>query len=324
MTVRVLNLIYDPIWESKGAKLRTLKGWGDPAALTNGIIADLEQASGGFVDYQVVDTIVVDGTNTAYTEYPPQKNGFVFTDASFETCVNSNYTNCGGNGTNYAAVSQQFHLAERVNGTGWGAQIDEVFLWGPPGAGFWESSMGGPGAYPINGETWPTIASNRVFAFMGFNYERGVAEALESYAHRAEATMIRMYGSWDHNQSHAWNRFSALDVDQPGLGGIGNAHLGVNSAANFGYDRDNPRIVTSTGDDWYKYPNMCTVAGTCARQQVSNQTWRNAFPRNGDATRSYLVWWYDHMPRYSGRAPDGRLNNWWRYFANHEKYKAHY
>jgi hypothetical protein len=71
---------------------------------------------------------------------------------------------------------------------------------------------------------------------------------------------------------------------------------------------------------WYRYPNM-----TGATAPMNNEAWKTAFPRGGDNTRSYLVWWFHHVPRSEGRAPDGRLNNWWRYFANHhERYKSQY
>jgi hypothetical protein len=303
--VRVLNLVFDPIIESQGGKrLRELQGWNDPATLTQGYVADLAQASHGLVEYQIVETLVVDA-------YPPQRNGVAYDDGSFLACVATGYRQCAGDGTSYPGVIAQYGLADKVKS----GAIDEVFMWGAPGMGFWESMMAGPGAYWINGPSEPQIDSGRVFAIMGFNYERGVAEMLEDLGHRMESTMARVYGSWDRNQSHAWNRFTALDVDQPGAGGIGNAHNAVNATTNSGYDRDNGRSVSSSADDWYAYPNM-----TGARTDVTSAAWTAKFPRD-NATRSYLVWWFDHVPHAEGRAPDGKLANWWLYFANHERYK---
>lgn len=307
LTVKVLSLVYDPILEAQGGKrLRVAKEWNDPAALTQAYFADLEQASGGFVKYELVETKVIDG-------YPPQRNGFVFDDQSFLTCVDSDFTQCGSDSTDYLRVFAEHDIAGRVKAK----EIDEVFLWGAPGMGFFESMMAGPGAFAINGHPQPGVDSGRVFAVMGFNYQRQVPEMLESLGHRFESTLWRVYGSWSRDQAHAWNRFTALDAEQGGLGGVGNSHNAVNAANGTGYDRDNPRLVSSSAADWYRYPNL-----TGARAMVNHETWRQAFPRNGDGTWSYMVWWYDHVPRYAGRAPDGRLNNWWRYFALHEPYKG--
>lgn len=307
LTVKVLSLVFDPIIEARGGRrLHVVKEWNDPVALTQAYFADLEQVSGGFVKYELVETRVIDG-------YPPQRNGYVFDDQSFLLCVESLFTQCGSDATDYLRLFAEHGIAGRVKAR----EIDEVFLWGAPGMGFFESMMAGPGAFVINGNPEPGVDSGRVFAVMGFNYERLVPEMLESLGHRFESTLWRVYGTWSRDQAHAWNRFTALEAEQPGLGGVGNAHNAVNAGNGTGYDRDNPRPVSSSADDWYRYPNL-----TGARTMVNNETWRQAFPRGGDGTWSYMLWWYDHVPRSAGRAPDGRLANWWRYFALHEPYKA--
>jgi hypothetical protein len=66
---------------------------------------------------------------------------------------------------------------------------------------------------------------------MGLNYERGVAEALHAYGHRAESIMRHVYGSWNSSPydddpgqpQHAWDRFAlieGLSVEGAGCGTI--------------------------------------------------------------------------------------------------------
>jgi len=36
--------------------------------------------------------------------------------------------------------------------------------------------------------------------------------------------------------------------------------------------------------------------------------------------RIYLKWWCRHLPRKPGRYRDGRLNNWWAYLVDFNRY----
>ena len=72
--IRVLNLVYDPIIESMGGKrLHEVFGWNDPIPMTEIYNDEIYDRSHGFVDLQVVETILVDG-------YPPQRTGQVYDD----------------------------------------------------------------------------------------------------------------------------------------------------------------------------------------------------------------------------------------------------
>jgi hypothetical protein len=66
----VLVINYDSVIEGEGGRrLREVCGWNDPATLSQGYIDDIRECSGGFVRYQVVETITVD-------EFPLKKDGF--------------------------------------------------------------------------------------------------------------------------------------------------------------------------------------------------------------------------------------------------------
>jgi hypothetical protein len=69
-------------------------------------------------------------------------------------------------------------------------EIDEVWIFNFPHAGFYESIMGGPGAFWCNAPPLKnTDAAKRRFVIMGFSYERGVGEMLENMGHRAESIL---------------------------------------------------------------------------------------------------------------------------------------
>jgi hypothetical protein len=177
----------------------------------------------------------------------------------------------------------------------------------------WEAAMAGQGAYWVNGVPYPAAGGDRAFVIMGWNYERGVAEAIHSWGHRAESTMAdKVYGQWCQHRCNTWSRFALLDIHQPGLGGVGNVHFPVNGTSD--YDYGNSRSVASNADAWLTYPNLNE------NTRVFNFTeWS---PPGGDHQRNYLNWWYAHMPHAGGRAPDGYLSNWWRYLCDVDQFKG--
>jgi hypothetical protein len=85
-TVKVLILIFDPLFENPGGPPSTpsnvffhtlLDYYQDPLTLTAGYIDALRQASGGFADYKVVKSL------PAFDGLPKQVNGHVLTDNEY-------------------------------------------------------------------------------------------------------------------------------------------------------------------------------------------------------------------------------------------------
>ncbi len=66
---------------------------------------------------------------------------------------------------------------------------DEVWLFGGPYFGFYESRMIGKDAYWCNAP--PLMAETRNFVVMGFSYERSVKEMLHNFGHRVESILQR-------------------------------------------------------------------------------------------------------------------------------------
>jgi len=296
--IKLLVVIYDPILESSGGeRLHQVLGWQDPNVLTTDLIDDFALVSHGVAKYEIVQRIVRD-------EWPLHLNGQRYTEELYlEETAAHNWTLGPGD---YHAIIADNRIPAKVNA----GRVDEVWLWGAPGFGWWESAMAGNGAYWVNGGPISGVDS-KAFILMGFNYERGMAEALESYGHRTESILRRIYGSWEAAETHDWNRFTLLDRDLPGRGGVGNAHNAFNAEPDTDYNRSSTRMASTSADDWYNFPNM-----TGSRTDSNCEAW-------GCDGYGYLKWWYDHMPHVTG-VKDGLLNNWWRYVIDPDQYKANW
>lgn len=300
MRPRALLYIYDPIMVTKGSRrVSQVYGWGDARALAAEVVRDIRRSSHGLVDYQIVETVIDD-------QYPIHTGGFQYTDATYDYDVR--------HGTwdkplfDYAKFSIDKGIPARIMS----GDIDEVWVYGAPGFSFWESTMAGDGGYWCNSGPVQGVPSSRLYVIMGWNYERGVAEAIHSWAHRAESILWYLYGAWDSIPSNTWSKFALVDKDNPGQGGVGNCHYPVNATSD--YDYYNPRWASSNCDDWYNYPNLKGL-----RRQVTRTEWS---PLGVDPHREYLNWWYHHMPHMAGRGNDYFLANWWRYLVDVDQFKA--
>ena len=296
---KVLLYVFDPIMENLGNKRQhEAYGWGDPVTLTNQIVADFQKSSHGLVNYQLVDTQIVD-------QHPYFADGFQHTDESFAKAWSERDFHKSSS-FDYQRFVAENNIAARIDS----GEIDEVWVYSGPIGGMYESVMAGKGAYWINGPA-QDVGSDRAFPIMGLNFERGVGEAIHSFGHRAESIMDRMYGVQAPNQENNWNKFTFQDRYQSGQGGVGNVHFPVNGTRD--YDYNNQQFVLSNADDWYNYPNF-----TGSKRSINSQEWS---PNGKDPQREYLNWWYDHLPHFGGRGSDYYLNNWWRYITDVDQFK---
>ncbi len=286
---RVLLLIFNPAIPSQGRrKLTKVLGWNDPDRLAQDHAADLRDASGGLADFQVVNRIEVDG-------WPVKIDGFRYSPDEFVKC----WSNGGGwhkpDLVDYPRIVADYNLSEQVAAD----RIDEVWMFGSPWAGFWESSMAGPGAFWCNSSPIPnTGAAGRRFIIMGFNFERGGGEMLESFSHRVESHLERVWQQ-ESGEQNLWKQFIRYDKIAPGQANCGNVHYAPNSTTD--YDWGNPRYVPSYCDDWLTFPNMKGVA-----RQVNSAEW------GGGDIRAHHLWWLRHLPRAGGQT-NGISNNWWAF-----------
>lgn len=298
INIRVLVLNYDPFFEGK--RLHDVLNFNDPRELTKGYIQDLQEATGGLVRFQIVEWRDLD-------EIYAREDGQRYEVGQYVR----NRRAGGGWPEKFMADYPRLLAEQKVVPLINEAIIDEVWIFGDHYFGVWEASMAGPGAFFINGGVYPHVPSLRPFAFYGFNYERGVAEMLHNTSHRTEATLNRVYGKWNlKSPSNNWERFSANVEQSNGVAGVGTCHWPPNASQD--YDYGNTRTVMSWADDFLNYPDL-----TGKRLSVNKSTW---CPDGKDPHRSYMRWYFQHIPKADGVNSDGRLNNWLRYIFDFQNY----
>lgn len=321
LRIKVLVLEFNPLIpgpvyapddpQAPAKSLREVGGWNDPLPLAAGYVQDLCDASGGLVQLEIVDWLVV-------RRFQKKVDGFVYTPESYVACLRGGTTNNPAwrqpDGIDYPAMIAEFNLIPRIES----GEIDEVWMMGLPYFGYWESAMAGQDAFEVNGEAYGQVLCRRRFVIMGFNVERGVAEMLEDQCHRSEATLSRIYGGWEVDKlTTTWARLAA-NLKQSGTAAVGTCHYPPNGERD--YDWTNPRMVESTADDWLHYPYL-----TGRKRTFNCEEWREPYTNTRgqpDYHRNYIKWWFTHLPKAAGVNGDGRLNNWWKYIYNFNAYDA--
>lgn len=291
LSLRVLLIVFDPFMNASGEKLTRFAGWQPVETLVSEYIRDLEECSGGLARYQVVERIEVN-------EFPPKVDGFRYTPQGYAEVMRRAVPPHQPDLLNYNAFLTRFDLLRRIAER----EIDEVWAFGFPFAGFYESVMGGPGAFFCNAD--PLLGTSRAgrrFIIMGFSYERGVGEMLEAFGHRAESIMEKVY--WRARPSeNLWKKFIRHEKSHPGQAECGNVHFAPNSEHD--YDWGNPRTVLSRCDDWYNFPRFQGLV-----KPVNCTEW------GGGDIRAHHKWWLAHLPKAAG-ATNGVSNNWWQYILD--------
>jgi hypothetical protein len=290
---KVLLIVYDPVMDkSTGATLSQKMKWYNPTDLVSGCITDLMQVSNGMARYQIVQRVDVD-------EFPAKMDGFRYTPQSYLDVLQGATPPHTPSEVDYSAILGKFNVLQRVARN----EIDEVWIFAFPHAGFYESTMGGPNAFWCNAPALKkTEASKRRFVVMGFSFERHVGEMLEAYGHRAESIMEKTFSKLS-GDANLWKRFVRYDKTTPGKSACGNVHFAPNSRKD--YEWNNPAPVISECYDWLlNFPNF-----KGDRRIVASSEWGE-----GD-TREHHKWWFNHFPRVAGRK-NGIHNNWWQYVVN--------
>jgi hypothetical protein len=297
---RVLTITHNPfVPQERGRRLHEVLRWNDPAELARRYVDDVREASHGLVHYEIV-------AQREANSFPAKQDGFAYTVDSYLASWRARSGFHHPDAVDYHRLLAEFDVIPQINS----GAIDEVWLFGFPYAGYYESLMVGPGAFWCNspplgapgphsyrGLARPPQAQRR-FVVMGFNYERGVGEMLEDLGHRAESIMAKVY-TGVRGEANLWERFTRYDLTHPGRAECGNVHFAPSSVRD--YDWGNRRPVLSRCDDWYNFPDFKGAVRT-----VDCREWGN-----GDI-RLHHLWWFRHFPHLPGET-GGRLNNWWEY-----------
>lgn len=289
---RVLQAVYDPpSAASGGCRLSEMLGWNNVDTLVQSFVDDLRKASFGIVNYQVVSRIDLD-------TFPKKVDGYRYTFDSYLSAWRAGTGFHQPDWADYWAILQEINALESIEG----GLVDEIWLFAFPYAGFYESRMVGPDAFWCNAPPIkPDRGLSRRFVMMGFNFERGLGEMLESFAHRAESIMSRVYRN-QRGRHNLWERFTRYDMAYPGMAEVGTVHYAPNSRRD--YDWGNPQDVSSCCDAWYDFPVL-----DADPRMVNCSEWGN-----GDM-RSHHLWWFEHFPHIDG-STEGISNNWWRYVCD--------
>lgn len=299
---KVVVVIYNPVLEAEGGKtlIEHLKA-NDPREFSHILANVVREASWGYINYEIVDVIEVDG-------YPKKVDGFRYDDASFMEVRKTQKWQPAP--ASYRAIFEENGLLDRFRREA----ITEMWLWGAGGMHFDEFAGFIPNRDARFGPTdnpWlyrpydipPELG--RTTWVMGFNYEVGPDNMIHSYAHRIEsmAALALADGVWDtHAQRDPWNVFSWLETDHAGTPShVGNCHVPPNGQS--GYDYNNKRRVLSWADNWARYPDVSGPA-----RLVSSQEW-------GNNHFGYMKWLLERVPKFPGHTRYG-YNNWWVYIAN--------
>ncbi len=298
--VKVALIIQDPIIPQFGNKRVHEKwNWTDPNIMVSQLQNEFKKASDSTVIFQIAETYkdqniftMIDSSYMTISDvaYYFQDNYHLYTELKniAETQRRIHY--------DYNGMISFYNLdTKRNNG-----EIDEVWVYAFPFSGMYESILAGPGAFWWNAPPLSHPGLQKTLSIMGWNYERGVAEAMHSVGHRVESAMWHAFGRWDNKAANPnmWELFTRIDKDIPGKANVGNIHFPPNGQSD--YDYGNLKVVVTYADNWKRYPYLLNQY-----RKVDCSEW--------DCTQlGYMRWWFSHLPRYSG-VTNGVLNDWWYY-----------
>ncbi|WP_197171937.1 LamG-like jellyroll fold domain-containing protein [Novipirellula aureliae] len=298
--VKILVLNFEATIPSEGNKKlwEVFPWWNDPRELAQEYEKQVERASGGAIEFDIVQWRDLD-------ELPAFEDGFRYDRDDY---VSHWRTNSGWHEgqVDFPRIATEQSLVSLIDS----GEVDEVWMMGLPYLA--ESWMAGPDAFFINGPIYSEIPTSRAFACMGFSYERGVDMMWHNTGHRTENHLNRVYGGWNlADPTSNWDLFSANYQQSNGVAGVGNTHYPANAESD--YDTFNERVVQSWADDFLDYPNL-----TGATMPVNRYTWSKGPIHEYEL--SYQNWYFAHIPRADGTNPDGKVNNWWKYIYDFNNY----
>jgi hypothetical protein len=265
--------------------------WKRPEDLVTGYISDLQLCSSGFARYQIVERQEIN-------EFPVKVDGFRYTPDVYRNVLRGTTPPHTPPDVDYQAILTRFNILQRVAS----GKIDEVWVFAFPHAGFYESIMGGAGAYWCNAPALKNTGDcPRKFVMMGFSYERGVGEMLESFGHRSESILSKTFERLT-GDTNLWQRFTRYDKTSPGKAAVGTIHYAPNSERD--YDWNNSRKVNSECYDWFNFPRFRGDV-----RPVDATEWGSG------EIRAHHLWWLKHLPKVAGRL-NGVHNNWWQYIID--------
>ncbi len=288
--VKVAVIIFNPYIESHSGDLISLYGWNEPDELISQYMDDMNEITGGYVNYIVQ-------SKDEYDFFPLKNDGFQYTDSTYLDCMQERDNCHDADIMDYNWVIETYDLCER--------NVDEIWLFGGPYFGFYEACMTGPDAWWTNGPVIDDTSCTEPLHIMGYNYERSVTEMLHDMGHRVEGTMRNFQPAlWqDFDGNYYRYNYGACD-DMPPVqpeANCGNCHFPPTAKCHYEYNTGSAQ-VESDCDDWYNYPDL-----TGDKKTIDCTEW-------GCNQYGYMKWWLGHIPTKPGQT-HGIYNNWWKYIV---------
>ena len=339
MVKKVQLVIFNP--KIDGKSLIDYFGYNNPTEISKQVFNFFKEASGNTMNYTLVKTTVITDfpEMISPTQYPkgvdpkvsPDKinyslTGFKYTPQSYKDCI-SNNANCHSPDlVNYPKALDLVKACEARN-TG---QVDEIWLWGGPNFGFYESHMVGSesAVYFLNSK--PTVYNkcNKPLVVMGYNYQRSVNQAVHNFGHRAESVIANVFISSlseDDQSLFFANIFTGNALPYPpvtnnaGFLFLSNNKLPTTSIRGCGNTHFTP---TSKWNDPYRYNEAGEVMSYCEEFQnypiIKGEAKNLTCEKWGCDEMGFYKYWWKNIPRNKGTNFDkysnkSIYNNWWLY-----------
>ncbi len=306
---KIMIVAYNPWLPSVGKTLFEYESNFDPFQTSEQMRRDFCEVSNGFVDIQIVGHI-------NRNEFPLMSNGLRMTESEYLQLRSERktYWDIYPNAViDMVDVVESDSLDQQIKNFG----VDEIWMFLSWQMSGYESRMGGPGAFWVNGPTFE-VDSGRAFVVMGFENAVGVPNSFHSFGHRVEFILDKAYGYGTDQYGTPWAQFrkhaSSPSYWEPSAPiGVGDIHHPPNASRDYEYD--NPSYVESSADDWFNYPNL-----TGTTSIIGSESW-------GYSDYGYYLWWLSHLPNADGVTPRSdnapnelRQNNWWKYIFDFNNY----
>lgn len=257
-----------------------------------------KKASRGKLQYKVVE-------RKTEKYWPVKIDGFQYDEKSYLSVITQQIPHHEPDFADYYQFlnDEKLDICGKLNR----GEIDEVWLFGGPWFGFYESAMasheGEPGFW-VNGPTFDKTDCQKLLPV-------GIPGA-HTFGHRMESIMTFVYGSWQQNRTdHTWDEFGLERAHSPNYSafGCGSVHFAPNARTDADdYDFDIKEYVNSYCDSFLRSTHRLYTT-TARTKRINCDAW-------GCTREGYELWWWQHIPRFPGRGTDTKLNNWWTYFAD--------
>lgn len=304
-------IVYNPVLTDGRAMIEHY-GWNDPERLATEYAEAMREATGKAVRFDIVEREV-------RSEFPPLLNRPEFDAASFQalhdgckadpalcptnTCYEYDPQTCPNPEPRADYEAMLDGVCDEVES----CQIDEVWLFGGPFLGFYESRMVGDGALAINSGPLEEGCGRR-YIVMGFNPEREVNSMLHNVGHMLESYFQYAFRGWNPvegplgDDPYAFFRQWRPERDphnSTSYAVCGDTHW-TPTSRDAEYIYNDETAVQSVCDGFYAYPDVETTPRTLTCAQ-----W-------GCSETGYQKWGFDHVPRKHGTF-NGYPNNWWKF-----------